>query len=266
MSAQQLRIELKSYRYKQSKLIDKPAYVVYSNKDMENIIDAHPTTTRALQRIKGFGPKKVSSYGKAIVALVSKHGAGPGTGNTTASSSSRSLKRSSTSSTSSSSVRTGVRITPKSSPQTSKEKIILTEQLTADQLAIATRVLQGESIFLTGPAGSGKSFLFRYIIQELKKKYHSSGDQALAITAPTGIAAINVNGQTIHSWAGVGLGRGDADKLYAKVEKSDKVFSRWANCKTLLIDEVSMLPDDLFQKVRDTILVYSKECIKRFIL
>jgi hypothetical protein len=43
----------------------------------------------------------------------------------------------------------------------------------------------------------------KYVIQELIKKH---GEDAVAITAPTGIAAINIGGQTIHSFAGIGLG------------------------------------------------------------
>ncbi len=48
-----------------------------------------------------------------------------------------------------------------------------------------------------------QSFLLRYVIQELLKKY---GDEGVAVTAPTGIAAININGMTVHSFAGIGLG------------------------------------------------------------
>jgi ATP-dependent DNA helicase PIF1 len=43
-------------------------------------------------------------------------------------------------------------------------------------------------MFITGAAGTGKSFLLRFIIQELEKKYPGE----TAITAPTGIAAVNV--------------------------------------------------------------------------
>jgi hypothetical protein len=128
-------------------------------------------------------------------------------------------------------------------------KRIASSLLTKDQLAVATRVLNGDSIFLTGPAGSGKSFLFRYIIQELKKKFDQKGD--IAVTAPTGIAAVNVNGQTIHSWAGVGLAREDVGTLCMKVEKSRTAQPRWRKVKVLLIDEISMLDSDLFHKLSE---------------
>lgn len=45
--------------------------------------------------------------------------------------------------------------------------------------------------------------MLRYVIQELLRKY---GEEGVAVTAPTGIAAININGMTVHSFAGIGLG------------------------------------------------------------
>ena len=241
----QLRIKLKDFRYKQSKIIDKPAYVIFSNKTMENIIDACPRSLSSLQRVKGIGPTKVKTYGAAIIKLVKEHGSSSSS-SSSSSTTSQSLKRSAPSFSKGTNSNVRIAIKPTSTTANVPKPIIATE-LTADQLSIAQRVINGESIFLTGPAGSGKSYLFRYLIQELKKKFPQ--DESIAITAPTGIAAINVNGQTIHSWAGVGLGKGDVDKLVAKVNKSNKVFSRWSNVKVLLIDEVSMLSSDLFQKL-----------------
>ena len=57
----------------------------------------------------------------------------------------------------------------------------------------------GKNILITGGGGVGKS----YIINKLKEHY---GD-TLDITSTTGVSAINVGGQTIHSWAGIGLAR-----------------------------------------------------------
>jgi Cdc6-like AAA superfamily ATPase len=66
--------------------------------------------------------------------------------------------------------------------------------------AIAAAV-RGDNLFLTGRAGTGKSFTIREIV-----KHFSSIGKMLHVTAPTGIAAINVNGVTINSWGCFGLG------------------------------------------------------------
>ena len=54
---------------------------------------------------------------------------------------------------------------------------------------------RGENVFITGGAGTGKSTVLKYIIRQMQKKH---GVDAVGITAPTGVAAMNVNGQTIH--------------------------------------------------------------------
>lgn len=115
-------------------------------------------------------------------------------------------------------------------------------QLTAEQQVAAQRALHGESLFLTGAAGTGKSFLLRYLVQELER-LHPSG---VAVTAPTGIAASHIGGQTIHSFAGVGLGVGSSRQLLSKVKKSAAAVERWNNARVLVLDEISMLDADLF--------------------
>ncbi|KAG9075646.1 hypothetical protein FS749_012667, partial [Ceratobasidium sp. UAMH 11750] len=75
------------------------------------------------------------------------------------------------------------------------------DELSDEQRQILHKVREGESIFFTGSAGTGKSVLLRAIIKDL-----GGPSESVAVTGSTGIAAINIGGQTLHSWAGVGLG------------------------------------------------------------
>ncbi|KAJ7327673.1 PIF1-like helicase-domain-containing protein [Mycena albidolilacea] len=75
--------------------------------------------------------------------------------------------------------------------------------LSQEQTHVLKLAQEGRSLFYTGSAGTGKSVLLREIIKALKKKHIKTND-ALAITASTGIAACNIGGVTIHSFAGIG--------------------------------------------------------------
>jgi len=104
------------------------------------------------------------------------------------------------------------------------------------------------SVFFTGPAGTGKSVLMRAIIQELKKKW-TRDPERLAVTASTGLAACNIGGMTLHSFAGIGLGKEDVQALVKKIRRNPKAKNRWLRTKTLIIDEVSMVDGELFDKL-----------------
>ncbi len=103
-------------------------------------------------------------------------------------------------------------------------------------------VTQGRNVLLTGQAGTGKSTLLRNEIDTF--------DPSVAITASTGIAAINVGGSTIHRWSGMmlGPGRGEDPRDYMNGLMRDKRQSvragldRIRSCRLLVLDEVSMLP------------------------
>lgn len=75
---------------------------------------------------------------------------------------------------------------------------------------------QGKSIFFTGSAGTGKSVLMREIISTLRRKYEREKDR-VAVTASTGLAACNIEGVTLHSFAGIGLGKDPVPELVKKV-------------------------------------------------
>ncbi len=94
----------------------------------------------------------------------------------------------------------------------------------------------GRNVFLTGPAGCGKTFLMNRYIEYLK-----SCKIEVAVTASTGIAATHLNGRTIHSWCGMGIeDRLTDDQIWALKEK-EHLYRRVRRAKVLVIDEISML-------------------------
>ena len=78
--------------------------------------------------------------------------------------------------------------------------------------------------------------LLREIIKSLRAKFRTS-DDAVAITASTGIAACNIGGVTLHSFGGIGLGLEGAEQLATKIKRNKKAASRWARTKVLIMDE-----------------------------
>ncbi|KAK6822549.1 hypothetical protein PG987_014094 [Apiospora arundinis] len=121
--------------------------------------------------------------------------------------------------------------------------------LSSEQRHVIDLVIgQNQSVFFTGPAGTGKSVLMRAIIEELKKKWVRDPER-VSVTASTGLAACNIGGQTLHSFAGIGLGKEDVPTLVKKIRRNQKAKNRWLRTKTLIIDEVSMVDGDLFDKL-----------------
>lgn len=121
--------------------------------------------------------------------------------------------------------------------------------LSDEQRAVVKAVMdEGKSVFFTGSAGTGKSVLMRAIIAQLRHKYRQEPDR-VAITASTGLASCILEGQTLHSWAGIGLGKEPAPELVKKVKRNMKSRQRWQRTKVLIIDEISMVDGQLFDKL-----------------
>jgi ATP-dependent DNA helicase PIF1 len=97
---------------------------------------------------------------------------------------------------------------------------------------IKKKIESGKNLFITGGAGTGKS----YTLNQLRKQYK------IAVTSTTGISAMNVNGQTIHSWAGIGICNKEIDTVVNEIRyKKQFILNQILNCEILAIDEVSML-------------------------
>ena len=129
--------------------------------------------------------------------------------------------------------------------------IILNEKQKSAYEAMA----KGENVFITGAGGTGKSMLISKFVKEYRKF------RQIAITSTTGTSAVLINGVTIHSFLGIGLGKGPTEFLYNKIKRNKMYLRRWTNTECLIIDEVSMLTPDLFDKIEHLgrLLRYSSE-------
>jgi len=126
--------------------------------------------------------------------------------------------------------------------------------LTLEQQTTLDDVLVGRNIFLTGDAGTGKSFLINEIVNK--------NPRLTAVTAMTGCAALLINGITLHSFLGIGLAKEPVEKLVQTVRRYANVRERILDTQTLIVDEVSMLSDGLFEKV-DAFLKLIRRCPKK---
>ena len=103
------------------------------------------------------------------------------------------------------------------------------------------KYVSGENIFITGPGGSGKSYLIKKIASHAKKN-----GKKISTCAMTGCAAIllNCGAKTLHSWAGIGLARGEDDIIASRIVSNNYKRNNWKYTDILIIDEVSMLSLD----------------------
>jgi len=103
---------------------------------------------------------------------------------------------------------------------------------------ILSLISQNKNVFITGQAGTGKSHTLTRLKHDLPE---------LVVTASTGVAAINIHGQTIHSFAGLGYGLKSAKQIASsmRLEKKYKI----KDCTLLAIDEISMLSAETFNLI-----------------
>lgn len=125
-------------------------------------------------------------------------------------------------------------------------------ELSQEQTRALELLRSGENVFLTGGAGSGKSFLIRYFMRELEPKL-------MPILASTGAAAVLLGGRTFHSFFGLGIMDGGPDATLDRALKDKKLMSRLRKVEGVIIDEVSMITgtalkiaETLTQRARDS--------------
>ena len=96
--------------------------------------------------------------------------------------------------------------------------------------------MSGQSVFLTGAPGSGKTYVLNQFIQLAR-----AAKKRVAVTASTGIAATHIGGTTIHSWSGLGIRDAISERDEKWLKENDRLLKRYNNVDILIIDEVSMI-------------------------
>lgn len=102
----------------------------------------------------------------------------------------------------------------------------------------------GHNVYLTGAAGSGKTYLLNQYIKYLRDNKISVG-----ITATTGIAATHMGGMTIHSFVGMGIRESMTENYIAELLKKHYLRKHFKQTNVLIIDEISMLHAHLLDLV-----------------
>ncbi|EMG45970.1 RRM3 ATP-dependent DNA helicase RRM3 [Candida maltosa Xu316] len=123
-------------------------------------------------------------------------------------------------------------------------KIELSEE---QQRVVDLIINEKKSILFTGSAGTGKSVVLRAIVEKCEEIYR--GD--FGITASTGLAALNIGGQTLHRFLGIRLAKGSVATLAKMINKNTLLAQRWKSLRLLIIDEISMIDRTLFDKLEE---------------
>src|SRR5687768_3420883 len=105
-----------------------------------------------------------------------------------------------------------------------------------DQALSLAILLSGENVLLTGPAGSGKTYVLNDFIRKAKK-----AGKHVSVTATTGLAATHLGGGTIHSWSGIGIHNQLPPDFFDNLLKGRRDIINKTD--VLIIDEISMLHD-----------------------
>lgn len=98
-----------------------------------------------------------------------------------------------------------------------------------------------KSVLITGSAGTGKTTLLKSFIKKCEKEMN------IIVSASTGIAALHINGSTIHTL--LKLNSGTIEQIVERIKMDTTRYQMWLECKVLIIDEISFIDQVIFEKI-----------------
>jgi ATP-dependent DNA helicase PIF1 len=242
--------KMHEYRTQEAKKLGRPAYCIFSNKVICDTIESSPKTIGELGAIKGWGPKTIQRYGKDVISIIldPESPLPPGLTVEEIEATSDATKRKLDNEHvgirpyNARNIPTQIREKMGQDPYAEDEGEPVT--LNEGQEAAYKAVLSGYSILLTGEAGTGKSEVIKHLRRTTRHTNHQ-----IALTSTTGTSALLVGGATIHSYLGIGTGTGTWKYMATFIRSRPALKKRWIDLDILVIDEVSMLSPELFDKL-----------------
>jgi ATP-dependent DNA helicase PIF1 len=207
------------YRTQESTKRGIPSYCIFNNAVIESLINANPTSVGMLSTIKGFGPKTISYYGTDLISILTNPDAN---------------------------IPPGISLDDLPTIEKPPPKQIVKQKnitLNKKQQSAYNALVAGTSVFLTGEAGTGKTEVIKKVRDDFENRRN------VALTSTTGTSALLMGGVTLHSYLGIGLGQGTAKWLADMIMKKKYLMKRWLEIDLLVIDEISMLNPELFDKL-----------------
>lgn len=113
--------------------------------------------------------------------------------------------------------------------------------LNQKQQRVIEFIRKGYNVFITGSAGVGKGYTLDHFVQ--------ASEKIIGVTSTTGVSAINIGGVTIHSYLGLNRGDDTIEDLLTKIRKRKYLLKRYYDLEILIVDEISMLGRELFEKI-----------------
>lgn len=254
--------DIREFRRRKSELTSKPLYLILKNTAVQSISWNLPKNKNELIALKGIGATTVRLYGDEILSIVNRYYSNDNyylypeqkqielAKDTIENSDDNKIMKQITAKQKKleklrSSMKQPVSVDARSSAVAISSGNL---QLSVEQQLVYERVIKNrQHICISGSAGTGKTYVLKFLIQALSKREGAG----LTITASTGIAAVNIGGCTLHSFAGIGvapmLTLEDKQKILLKVLRSKDAVERWLTTTVLIIDEISMVSADLLE-------------------